>query len=191
MEEKHDTSRNILIAIIIIVIIAIVGYFIYNATLDNEEEAIPNDTNDNIVEEEFDEIGTYSGMETYGEEAATGTVELELETDGTATLVLVYNDTNEYKGTYTKNGDNITFTANSNESAATESLTEEALDGDEEIIEDGDIDNNTNDDIDTEDNSNKTFEFKIKNNTLVYLSAETGSEVMLTKVDKNTLEYIK
>ena len=191
MEEIHDTSRNILIAIIIIVIIAIVGYFIYNATLDNEEEAIPNDTNDNIVEEEFDEIGTYSGMETYGEEEATGTVELELETDGTATLVLVYNDTNEYKGTYTKNGDNITFTANSNESAATESLTEEALDGDEEIIEDGDIDNNTNDDIDTEDNSNKTFEFKIKNNTLVYLSAETGSEVMLTKVDKNTLEYIK
>ena len=63
MEEKHDTSRNIIIAILVIAIIAVLGYFIYTSTLDNEEEAIPNEVEDTVPDvndNTFDEIGAYS-----------------------------------------------------------------------------------------------------------------------------------
>ncbi len=190
MEEKHDTSRNIIIAIIVIAIIAVLGYFIYNSTLDNDEEAITNEVedmvDDNDNNNEFDEVGAYSGMETYGDEEATGTIELVLADDGTATLVLAYDETSEYTGTYNKNGDSITFTAD----------TEEETDTNNSVIDDATNDNDTTTGDDTtgttnESTSNTTFNFRIDNDTLYYTSKETNEEVMLDKVERNTLQYIE
>ena len=184
MEEKHDTSRNIIIAIIVIAIIAVLGYFIYTSTLDNDEEAITNevedmvdDATDNNNDNEFDEVGAYTGMETYGDEEATATIELVLNDDNTATLVLAYDETSEYSGTYTKDGDNITFTADNEEETTT----------DNSVIDD------TNDSVGTttENTDNTTFSFTVKDDNLYYTSKETNEDVMLDKVDRDTLQYIE
>lgn len=188
MEEKHDTSRNIIIAIIVIAIIAVLGYFVYTSTLDNDDEAISNEVEDMVDEDnnnnnEFDEVGSYTGMETYGDDEATGTIELVLEEDGTATLVLAYNDTNEYTGTYNKNGDSITFTASSEEETNTDnSVVDDATDS---IVGD-DTTGTTN-----ENTSDETFDFTINDDKLYYTSKETNEEVMLDKVERNTLQYIE
>lgn len=181
MEEKNDTNRSIIIAIIVIAIIAVLGYFIYASTLDNEEDAITDEIEDMVDDtdddNEFDEVGAYTGMETYGDEQATGTIELILEEDGTATLVLAYDDTKEYTGTYTKVGNNITFTADS-----------ETTDNDNSVIDDA-LEDDTNDE--TTESSSTTFNFMIENEALYYTSEETNEDVMLDKVERNTLQYIE
>lgn len=184
MEEKHDTSRNIIIAILVIAIIAVLGYFIYTSTLDNEEEAIPNEVEDTVPEvtnDEFDEVGAYSGMETYGDEEATGTVELILNDDKTASLALAYDDTKEYTGTYTKNSDKITFTADDENSSDNDGMVEDTID---------DITNNEDDNENTNSN-NTTFTFTISDDTLYFTSDETGEEIKLDKVSTNTLQYLE
>ena len=181
MEEKHDTSRNIIIAILVIAIIAVLGYFIYTSTLDNEEEAIPNETPEvvpEVTEDEFDEIGAYTGMETYGDEESTGTVELILNDDNTASLALVYNDTKEYTGTYTKDGDEITFTADNETTSEDNSVLDNVTDNAE---------NETTD----SDNNETTFTFTVSDDTLYFTSDETGEEIKLDKVNENTLQYLE
>ena len=120
MEEKNDTSKNIIIAIIIIIIVAVIGYFIYTSTLKDEEKTIEDDVNDvidDVKDDSFDEVGAFSGMETYGDEEASAQIELVLEKDNTATLYLHYKDDEKYTGTYVKNGNTITFTADSTDTS--------------------------------------------------------------------------
>ena len=189
MEEKHDTSRNIIIAILVIAIIAVLGYFIYTSTLDNEEEAIPNEVEDTVPEvndNTFDEIGAYSGMETYGDEEATGTVELILNDDNTASLALIYDDTREYTGTYTKDGDTITFTADDENTSDNDGVVEDTID---DIT--NNEDNTDNNDNNTNSNNETTFTFTISDDTLYFTSEETGDEIKLDKVSTNTLQYLE
>ncbi len=181
MKEKNDTSRSIIIAIIVIAIIAILGYFVYTSTLNSDEDAITDEI-ESIVDDtddtaEFDEVGAYTGMETYGDEQATGTIELVLDEDGTATLVLAYDDTKKYTGTYSKSGDNITFIADTLSTDTDNSLLDDATEDD------------TNDS--TTEDSNAIFNFIIENDMLYYTSEETNEEVSLDKVERNTLQYIE
>ena len=179
MEEKHNASRNIIIAIIVIAIIAILGYLVYASTLDNDTQAIPDEVEDMVDENnEFDEVGSYTGMETYGDEEATGTIELVLKKDNTAILVLAYDDTKEYTGTYTKDGDNIILTADTEEKTTDNSVLEE------------NANNNTTGQT-TDKTSNETFNFTVNDDTLYYTSKETNEEIKLDKVDRNTLQYIE
>ncbi len=189
MEEKHDTSRNIIIAVLVIAIIAILGYFVYTSTLDNEEEAIPNEVEDIVDDDEtFNEVGSYTGMETFGDDEATGTIELVLANDGTGTLVLAYEDTNEYTGTYRKSGNSITFTADSKEETNTDnSVVDDTIDNITDSDDNGDnVKGETSEDVTSE-----TFNFRIENGTLYYTSKETGEDVVLDKVKRNTLQYIE
>ena len=202
MEEKNDTSRNIIIAIIVIAIIAVIGYFIYNSTLKNDvdntldgaNDVIDDITNDN---DNFDEVGAFLGKETYGDEEATANIELVLNRDKTASLVLVYNDTQKYTGTYTKSGKTITFTVDTTNNTSNNDTIDNTANNGNNTNNNTTNDNNTINDNTTNDNTvnnnttnGKTFTFTISDDDLYYTSKETNNKIKLDKVDRDTLQYI-
>lgn len=175
MEEKNDTSKNIIIAIIVIVLALLIGYFIYTSTLKDDEKTIEDDVNDvidDVKDNSFDEVGAFSGMETYGDEEASGKVELVLNKDKTATFALHYKEDKIYSGTYVKSDNTITLTTSDTNITDTSDKTD------------------TKEKTTTEDTS-KVFTFTIEDNDLYYTSEETNNKIKLTKTDKDTLQYIK
>lgn len=191
MDEQSNTGRNIIIAIIVIAIIAVLGYFIYNSTLKDDAKAIEDDIDEVVPDmdkDEFDEVGAFSGMETYGDEAANARIELVLNEDKTASLVLNYGSTEKYEGTYTKDGDTITFTTNGTNNDTTDNTANNSASGSNG--KNDTTDNAVDDKADNQTSSAKTFTFTIEDNSLYYTSLETNEKVKLDKTSRDTLQYI-
>lgn len=201
MEEKNDMSRGVIIAIIILAIVALVGYFILNKSLKNDNDAIEDMVPDVMDENKsFDEVGSFMGTETYGEKESGANIELVLNDDKTATLVLVYDETKKYEGTYTKKDNEITFTSNSSVNTDTNNMENYNTNDNLNMTEEDDAsDTNApkeNDDSDTnspeENDKTKedTFVFTVSDGSLYYHSQETNEKIKMNKVSKNDLNYI-
>lgn len=172
----HEDNNSGMIIAAIIAIILVVGLIAYFVMGNNDvEDAIDDvkDTTENIIDNDNDtktmsdikgsyqaKIDNSSGIDQDTAADEDDYIEIVLEENGKASLVITSNNKNTITGNYTIS-DNMVII----------NTTSETLD-----------ENNTN--------NNQSYEFTINDdNTLSYLNG--NDTVILSKVENNTLKYIK
>ena len=177
--EENNTGMIIAAVIAIVLIIGLIAYFVMGNK--DVEDAIDDvkDTTENIIENDNEtktmsdiagsyqaKIGASAGIDEDTNVDEDDYIELVLREDGTASLVITTNSKNTITGNYTLT--DRTITINSDETNATN-------------------DNNTNEITNT---TNTTYQFTINDdNTLNYMNGDNN--ITLSKVENNTLKYIK